>query len=222
MSDYTRPAVPEEVFRDEHGAVIAYGHRWGDDPPPEDAYSVDSNLERFSPLHLVAEALVAHLIATYDVLVEEDLAVAADVGVLADDGDLPGAGVVRAVRLTPRVADAAALTVVLLDDYSVLVHAGLLHDFPFPGCGCDACDATWHTEVDGLEDLVLAVAEGRYGERLHRRPRRWVQYALADRHGNVSSGRQVAHRVPRFRGSSARATLRRRRGGPWRPWARRP
>lgn len=216
VSGYTRPAVPEQVFRDENGAVIDYGNRWGTDSPPEETYSVVSNPERFAPLHRVAEALIGHLTATYDVLVEEDLSVAADVDALAGDG------VVRAARLTPRVADAAALTVVLLDDHSVLVHAGLLHDFPFPGCGCDACDATWRSEADGLEDLVLGVAEGHYGERVTRWPRPWMQYSLAGPHGRVSSGGQVANRIPRHRRSAARAALRRLDGRPWRPWPRRP
>lgn len=211
MSGYTRPAVPEQVFRDGDGTVIDYGDRWGGGSPPEDTYSLVSHPERFAPLHLVAEALVAYLAATYDVAVEEAPAVAADVGVPAGDH------VVRAVRLTPRAADAAPLTMVLTDDPAVMVHAGLLHDFPFPGCACDACDATWHSEAEDLEDLVLAVAEGRYGERLTRRPRSWMEHAVTDRRGDVRSGGQVAHRVPRARRRHARRVLG-RLDGPWRPW----
>ncbi|WP_424980865.1 DUF6226 family protein [Microbacterium sp. S308A+] len=37
---------------------MSYGSRWGGSPP-EDSYSVETNLERFAPLHTVADALSA-------------------------------------------------------------------------------------------------------------------------------------------------------------------
>ena len=49
----------------------------------------------------------------------------------------------------------AALTFVYTSFPSVLVQAGLLHDFSFPSCGCDACDETWESSADGLEWTTL-------------------------------------------------------------------
>lgn len=210
MASYVRPAVPDRVFRDEHGAVIEYGHRWGGGSPPEDTYSVITHPERFEPVTMVAEALIAHLRATYDVDVVEH------VDVLADFVSPPRKA--RAVvRLTPRLATAAPLTFAITDDPGVLLHAGLLHDAPFPGCGCDACDETWQTQAEDLEELVLAVVAGRFGERVTGVARPWVHHAFTDEQGSVASGGGRAGRVPPERLRAARRVLR-RIGGPWHPW----
>lgn len=211
MATYVRPAVPDRVFRDEHGAVIPYGNRWDGGSPPEDTYSVITHAERFEPVTTVAEALIAHLRATYDVDVVEGADVLADV-------EIPLRDVRTAVRLAPRLATAAPLTFAVTDDPGVLVHAGLLHEAPFPGCRCDACDETWQTEADDLEVLVLAVAAGRFGERVTGVVRPWVHHAFADERGTVASGRELAHRVPRGRLRAARRALRRFGGGPWHAW----
>jgi hypothetical protein len=55
----------------------------------------------------------------------------------------------------------------------VMVHAGVLHDFPFPVCGCDACDETAETTADGMELLVLTVVAGGYSERYPVGSQRW-------------------------------------------------
>ncbi|MGX9294439.1 DUF6226 family protein [Tsukamurella paurometabola] len=47
--------------------MIEYGDRWGIDSPPDDSYSRTINLDRFEPLHLVADALIDHLVSTYEV-----------------------------------------------------------------------------------------------------------------------------------------------------------
>lgn len=88
MTGYIRPAITVHEFRDAVGNVIPDGDRWGFDPTPDDAYGVTSNLERFAPLHDVANALIAHLVEVYDVTVSEDAAFAGDIL-------LPGANVVR-------------------------------------------------------------------------------------------------------------------------------
>jgi hypothetical protein len=67
---YRRPTIAPTVFGDADGRVIEYGDRWPDHTPPADSYSVNSNLERFAPLHRVAEALLEWLITTYDVCVD--------------------------------------------------------------------------------------------------------------------------------------------------------
>ena len=38
----------------------------------------------------------------------------------------------------------------------IYMQAGLLNDFQFPACGCDACDSTWAAEASELEQLVQA------------------------------------------------------------------
>lgn len=172
MVRYQRPRFPDIEFRDASGSIIEYGRRWQGGSPPDDTYSVATHPERFAPLHTVAEALVVYLLRRYDASSREDPAVAADLMVSRDD-------VVRAVRITPANTDAAPLTVVFTSCPSLLVHAGLLHDFPFPGCGCDACDETAEALADELEETVIAVAEGRYQETFdagvsgRRPPGRW-------------------------------------------------
>lgn len=53
--------------------------------------------------------------------------------------------------MTPAAADAAVLTFVFTDYPGVIVHAGLLHDFLYPVCGCDACDETWQSVAEDME-----------------------------------------------------------------------
>ena len=157
MSDYVRPLSPPRVFVDDLGEPIRYGERWGAGSPPDDSYSVTSNLERFAPLHDVAERLIDWLVESYDVTVEDSPAMA---------GDLlrPPTDVVRAVRVRPADADAAALTFVFTSFPGIHLHAGCLVDVFSPVCGCDACDETWESCATMLEDAVFAVASGGLSE----------------------------------------------------------
>jgi Family of unknown function (DUF6226) len=95
---------------------------------------------------------------------------------------------VEAVRVTPRSAATASLTTVLTAYPRVIVHAGLLHDFSFPGCGCDGCDETAESEAERLEMLVLAVAADGYSERYPLGSRRWIKYGLTALDGSASEG----------------------------------
>ncbi len=157
MSTYRRPPLAEPVYVDTSGSVIEYGSRWGPDGPPEDTYSVVSHPERFAALHLVADALIEHLTDTYDVQVSRDPAHAADLVRSRDD-------VTRVTRLTPAQPDCATLTFAYTSHPAVVVHAGLLHDFVYPICGCDACDETAGRVADDLESDVLSVVAGGYRE----------------------------------------------------------
>lgn len=65
----------------------------------------------------------------------------------------------------PGSSAAAPLTFVVTGYPGVMGHAGALHDFVFPVCGCDACDETAETTADRMERLVLTVAGGGYSER---------------------------------------------------------
>ncbi len=98
------------------------------------------------------------------------------------------------------------------------MHAGVLHDFPFPVCGCDACDETVETTADRLEMLVLTVAAGGYSERYPVGRKRWSEYALTAFDGSGSeSGKGEPGPFTAARLHDAEVRLREVAGG-WRPW----
>lgn len=206
-----RPAIEARVFRDADGAVIDYGNRWPGSPP-EDTYSVDTHPERFAPIHAVADALIAHLRETYDVEIEEGAETAVDLLRPAFHE------VVRAVRIRPDDPTCASLTLVFTDYPGILMHAGLLHDFHYPICGCDACDSTWEAEADELERHVFATVGGRYRETIERGFRPWIEYAFTYPDGS-SSGRSRSQDLPAQRLADAKPILRDVAGG-WAPWPR--
>lgn len=208
---YVRPILPEDTYYSQDGDPISYGHQWGDGAPDPGSYSVDSHPERFAGLHIVARALIDHLATVYDVEVREDLAHAADLLVGALD-------VLHAVKVTPRRSGAAPLTFVLTGHPAVVVHAGVLHDFPFPVCGCDARDETAETTAERMEMLVLTVAAGGYSERYPVGTRRWSEYALTAFDGSGSeSGKGEPGPAAVDRLHDAEARLRDLSGG-WSPW----
>ncbi len=170
MPAYIRPAWSDPVFLDSGGAAIEYGSRWGWDGPPADTYSVDTHPERFAPLHLVADALIEHLAATYDVQISRQPACARDF--------LRPPEFERVARLSPNDPDAAPLTFGFTTYPGIFLHAGLLHDFVYPICGCDACDETAAGQADQLEWHVLAVVAGHYREAYSPAAVLPVQFAL--------------------------------------------
>ena len=91
------------------------------------------------------------------------------------------------------------------------MHAGLLNDFHYPVCGCDACDSSWQAEADDLERQVLAVAAGLYREIIEwRELDPWVGYSFT-----YTDGAKL-RRIPRAR-HVARAFQRRRVDPPYGP-----
>jgi hypothetical protein len=208
---FIRPDLPSREYRGEDGQPINYGNRWGGDSPPEDSYSRDTHPERFEGLHEVARALVNYLKNTYDVDVSADSAHGADVSVHAGE-------VIEVARVTPRNPSAAPLTFVWTAYPGIVVHAGLLHDFPFPICGCDACDETVDSEATRLERLVLGVAAGGYGERYPVGRERWAEYSLTAADGSGSqSGR--GHVAPAGAGELEAAAERLAEvPDGWKPW----
>lgn len=206
MPPYTRPSIDAPVFRDAAGQVIDYGNRWGSEQPPEDSYSVDTNLKRFRPLHAVAEALIEYLEATYDVTVSEDH---------GDDILHKRNDIVRATRVTPRDTAAAPLTFVFTAYPSVIIHAGVLTDFLHPICGCDACDSSWEYEAGEMEWHVLAIAAGKFSEN-HRIG--WFGYEIESVGGDSKSGGDSrAFDIPHARLQSAASALNALPNG-WQPW----
>lgn len=211
MTSYVRPSIDVPVFCDVDGQVIEYGSRWNG-APPEDTYSVDTHPERFAPLHLIADTLITHLRDTYDVEVTESVEVAADLIHPAYHD------VVRAVRIQPNDQTCASLTLVLTAYPGVYMHAGLLHDFHYPVCGCDACDSTWEGEADDLERQVLAVVTGNYRESIERGRHPWVDYVFTHPDG-ASSGRSRAQDLLADRLKVARSVLGDLSDG-WAAWPR--
>jgi len=212
VSSYNRPSIDTPVFRDADGQVIDYGNRWSGSPP-ENTYSVDTHPERFAPIHAVADALIAHLGDTYDVHIDEGEEMAADLRHPAYHD------VVRAVRIRPNDPACASLTLVFTAYPGIYMHAGLLNDFHYPVCGCDACDSTWQTEADELERHVLAVVAGHYREIVERRESDpWVGYAFTYPDGASSGGsREQGMSIERF--TAAESVLRQVSDG-WSEWPR--
>ena len=135
------------VFHDESGSIIEYGNRWGFDSPPDDTYSRVSNLERYAPLHVVADALVAFLRQEYQAEVVETA---------STEGE-------RTVELVPANPDCAPVKLRYTDFPAIEVSAGRISRM-LPSCGCDACDETWEESVDDLEKFVLGVAQDGFVE----------------------------------------------------------
>ena len=173
MSHYERPPIDAPVFHDVDGHVIDYGRRWSGSPL-EETYSVDTHPERFDPLHVVADALIAYLQETYDVVLEEGNETAADLLHAAPS-------VVRSVRIRPNDPACATLTIVYTAYPGIMLHVGALHDSYYPVCGCDACDTDWDTEADGLERYVIAVATGHFHKNvlLSAEAEPWAAWPLA-------------------------------------------
>lgn len=211
MGSYVRPLVDVPVFRDADGQVIDYGNRWPGSPP-DDTYSVDTHPERFAPLHTVAEALIAHLRDAYDVEIDEGDEAAADLL------HPTSVDVVRAVRVRPNDPSCAALTFVFTAYPGIYLHAGLLHDFHSPVCGCDACDSSWEAEADELEQRVFATVSGNYRESIGRGFRPWVEYAY-DYPDGANSGRSRSTEIPSERFKAAESLLRDLPDG-WAAWPR--
>lgn len=211
MYSFSRPPIDPPLILDADGQVIDYGNRW-DGSPPEDTYSVDTHPERFASLHAIANALIDFLADAYDVEVTDGLETASDLV-------HPHPAVVRAVRVRPVDEACAALTFAFTDYPGLIVHAGALHDFPYPNCGCDACDSTWDAEASELERQVAAVVAGGYREAINAGLRPWAEVAFTYPDG-FSSGRSPAPDLPRDRLRAARAALRKRSKG-WAPWPER-
>jgi hypothetical protein len=208
MPEYTRPTIEAREFRDEVGAVIGYGRRWTGSPP-DDSYSRVSNPERFAPLQTIADGLIEHLRVAYH----------ADIATLATS--FMTRDTTKLVTVTPEEADAAPLVFRFTDFPGIVLRAGLRHRAAFPACGCDACDETWENAADDMEQLVFAVTDGRFGERITvpSDGKVTVEYRIKTSGGAGRSG--VTHGVepdPGLRADAARLSS--LPAGRWQPWTR--
>lgn len=142
-------------YRDSAGNVIPYGERWPDSPP-DDAYSVVSNPERYAPLHAVALALEAWL--TENFVAAPSQATAPVEPLQKPDWAL------SQLTLTPADPGQASLTITLTSFPGVHVKAGVHFATAFPSCGCDACDEDVQGQIEELEEVVFAVVRGQFAE----------------------------------------------------------
>lgn len=191
------------------GAPIEYGNRWDVSGPPEDAYSRTSNPDRFAGLQTVAHALIEWLRSTFDVEVETGPQVVADLLLQPVDP-------IYSVRLTPNAPESAPLTFVLTSFPGVYLHAGVLHDFHFPVCGCDACDDDVSSLVDELEWTVRMVVIGHYSEFANPQASGWLGYRLEEPGVRTNSGQSRTDEVAVERLERARHLV--PADGLWRPW----
>jgi hypothetical protein len=215
MTQFVRPHVTSRVYRDDGGRVIHYGRRWGRDGPPDDTYSKTSHLDRYEPVHVVARALIDYLVRTYDVVVENGPS-CIEVFLRPELELVPSPiAFLEAVTLSPQVLSCAPLTFGFTSFPGLSLRAGVLYDFHFPHCGCDACDEGIDYLLDELEQAVFAVAQGNFQESISRRGT-WATYELniADGWERGNSGLEglSKHRIKAAKDRLAKAP------NGWTPW----
>lgn len=89
--------------------------------------------------------------------------------------------------MTPSTLNAASLTFAFTPYPGLIVHAGALHDFAFPMCGCDACDESVSSVADRLESTVQAVVPGGFREHVRDGDGElWISYQLTTAEGSRS------------------------------------
>lgn len=209
MPTYVRPGLDLGPQLRDDG--LPYGNDWPD-PTPEATYSRVSHPERFAPLHAVADALLTHLVETYDVTIDDDPPLDA----------FPGDpfAVVRVVGLVPATDDAPPLTIAWTPFPGIRLHAGAAADVALPACGCDACDDDIESLLDELEGTVLAVVSGGLSESVRDRQ---LTTSIASRRHRRNAGPRAGSGVTsqaRFSSTEAerlRAVLAVAPDG-WAPW----
>jgi hypothetical protein len=216
---YSRPAIADGEFVDELGRPVVYGRRRAESPwhgPREAETNIFSHQERYAPIFTVAEALVAHLAASYDVVVDDDLRHSGRFDIARGGEESAFA---RVVSIRPIAFDEAPL---LLGFHgrpgSIRVLAGWYSEFDMWFCGCDACDEPWEDVADSLEDVVLSVAERGTTERIDGRIRGRARYWLDPSRGRVWAG-SIPKRGMRLEIlEAASSSSRERDHGRWMPW----
>lgn len=219
---YSRPVVAEREYVDDLGRTVVYGRRRAETPelgPHEDGTNVFSHQERYEPIFIVAEALVAHLSAKYDLVVDDDLRHSSGFDVIAGR---PPSTFVRVVSLRPIASTEAPLLIGFHDQPGVLcVLAGRYSQFDMSFCGCDACDEPWEDVADSLEEVILAVAERGTTERLDRRPRGHARYWLDPSRPRTWAGSIPMSMMRPAVLDAVRSTSLQLDHGRWLPWTRR-
>ena len=132
---------------------------WGDEGPPEDAYSRVTEPERFRPLHDWALEAVAQLEVHYEVTRDEGEGM---------DSELERPPLSRpTLKLTPLRDSCAPITIAFNDLPGLAVRLGRWATEWFPTCGCDACDEMPEEEFERFTELLSDVVAGRFRESLY-------------------------------------------------------
>ena len=130
------------------------------DKPDEAAYGRITNPERFKSVVDAAEALVARVVADYDVTTV--------LGTAEIEFPESRESATSTTRLIP--AEGVSLVFMITDLPGVALRFGA-HGYhrSFPGCGCDACDEDSTQVIEELHWAVNAALTGSYREILKRR-----------------------------------------------------
>ncbi len=143
--------------------------RWGGaSSPPDDAYGRVTDPERFRPLHVAADGLLAELVRDFEVDRTDGLDV--DPALSSVYGEH-----LRTSRLTPQSPTAASVTISWSAFPGVHVRLGGGRMHAFPTCGCDACDEDADEAIQLLREVVLAVTRGEPEGGGAGRPSPWVR-----------------------------------------------
>jgi hypothetical protein len=178
MAQFIRPPSTSRVYQDDEGKVIDYGRRWQPGDKPAESYSRTSNLDRYEPVQVVARALIDYLNRAYDVVLESGPS-CIDIFLRPELGFNPSpVHFLDAVTITPSKLTCAPLTFGFTSLPGLYLRAGVLHDFRFPDCGCDACDEGIDYLLDELEQAVFAVTQGNLQESIKGRRRGSIGYAM--------------------------------------------
>ncbi len=216
---YSRPAIADREFVDDLGRTVVYGRQREEAPergPRDGETDVFSHQERYAPIFTVAEALVAHLTAFYDVVVDDDLRQSSRFDILRE---APEASFARVVSLRPIAPTEAPLVIGFHDrPGSIRLLAGWYSEFDMWFCGCDACDEPWEDVADSLEDVVLSVAERGTIERLDRRARGSARYRLDPSRRRMWDGSVPKRAMRPEILEAANDSSRELEDGRWMPW----
>ena len=188
--------------------------RWGADGPPPEAYSRVTNAERFRPLHAAMLEIIGWLENGFEVERKDGYGLDEE---LERGLDLAS----PSVRLSPKDADAAPITVVFTAYPGLHLRVGRWHTELFPRCGCDACDESADGEIERLTEMVDDAIAGRFREALRRPLISFTGYGRTEAEfWSPVSYRSTGSRLDRL---SAREMSggRRRVELDWKPWSRR-
>lgn len=219
---YSRPAIADREFVDDLGRRVVYGRRRDKVPElaPRDAETnVFSHQERYEPIFAIAEALIAHLAASYDVVIEDDLGQSSRFDIFRK---APETSFVRVVRIRPIAPTEAPLVIGFHDQPGAIrVMAGWYSEFDMWFCGCDACDEPWEDIADSLEDVVLTVAERGTTERIDRRAWGRARYWLDPSRRRIAAGSIPKSAMRPGILEAAKSSSRQLETGRWLPWTTR-
>lgn len=216
---YSRPAIAEREYVDALGRTVAYGRQRDRTPeqgPRHAETNVFSHQERYLPIFTVADALISHLAASYDVVVDDDIRQSSRFDIFRQR---PDATFARVVGIRP-IEPTEAPLVIGFHDYpgSMRVLAGWYSEFDMWFCGCDACDEPWEDVADSLEDVILTVVDRGTTERLDRRRRGRARYWLDPSRRSAWAGSIPKQEMRPQLLEAVSSWYRKHEDGRWMPW----